>query len=256
MGLIAVPFPDCWGVDTDQRLTEEQYVKLWTYDLRMVSAACRRASPAAPVFPDFIGRYGPLYGNGVGNDLTAGELTVGAQTLQAAGRRGGIIMFQHVRAGAKVNGIDIGWIPTEQMGLEDAQTIVGYADAIGYSITYASDSDVGRVPHLIEDMENVKAGYYSLPMAQSWRDFVLAARRVQPAIYNGFNPGMSATQFGSLDVPICKDAGPRPPSPRAFVYGQYESVDIPGIGKFDIAHARPDATGATLVGIGWQAEAA
>lgn len=258
MSLVPVTLPTCWGVDTSIRLTEEQYIKLWTTDLRTYSAAARHASPNAAVFPDFIGRYGPLYGNGVGQDLTSGELVVATQTAQAAGRKGGVFMFQHVRAGEKdAAGTDIGWIPSDDLGLKDAQTIIGYADSIGYSVTYANNSAGGLVPHIGQDLENVRAGHSSLGMAQAWNAFLANALRVQPAVYNGFNPGMTPEQFASLGCPVCKDAGPRTPPPgRGFVYEQHEWIDIPGIGQFDVAQAQPDATGVCLVVIGWQPDPA
>lgn len=254
--LVPITFPECWFVDTNARLTEEQYVKLWTTDLKPYSAAVRAWAAqhgiGGPVFPDGIGRYGPLYANGVGEDLTSGELVVATQTCAAAGRKGGVVMFQHVRRGDKnAAGQDIGWIPSDDLGLKDAQTIVGYADSIGYSVTYAADFDGPQlVPHVIEDQENVQGAHSSLGMSQAWRDFVASAKRVQPAIYHGFNPGMSDAQFTSLGVPVAKDMGPRQSS-RGFVYEQVGWVTVPGLGQFDIAHVHADATGAALTGIGW-----
>lgn len=258
--LVPIALPECWFVDTNARLTEEQYKRLWMLDLRPWSAVvqlwCAKHQVTGPVFPDGIGRYGPLYGNGVGQDLTTGELVVAAQTAQAAGRKGGVVMFQHVRAGEKVqeNGkeVDIGWVPTEQMGLEDAQTIVGYADAIGYSVTYAASTVPGLVPHIMQDLENVRAGHSAQPMAQAWHDFVQGAQRVLPGTYNGFAPGLTAEQFAALGCVIAKDMGSRTPPPgRGFVYEQVGWVTIPGLGQFDIAHVHPDETGAQLVCMGW-----
>jgi hypothetical protein len=243
---------DCWGVDTAARLTEAQYQNLRTLDLRMVSAAARRWSPAAPVYPAFVGRYCPLAHNGVGEDLTAGELVVGAQAGFV------ILVFQHVRAGAKdVQGRDVGWTASQELGELDAEACVSYLDAIGYSVTYAANSAGGLVPHVIQDMENVRnPGPDAVAMSSRWRDLVDACLRLAPAVYNGFNPGLTAQQLADLGVIVCRDAGPRTPPPaRGFAYEQQEeNVEIPGVGTFDVAHAHPDETGASLVGIAWTAD--
>jgi hypothetical protein len=224
----AIQLGECWGVDTDGPLTPALLDALAQLD---VATVCPHAPPGTRVTAIF--RYVGL-GGPTATDITQAELHLILQHPH----KFRLVLVQHVEAGS--------WVADESVGLTHGQYAVHDAQEAGYQ----TDLDEDLVLSLIVDMESLRnPGPGALAYEQRWKEYV-AGEGFGPAIYEGFDAGLTGQQLVAEAVPLWSDAGPRVlPDGATFACKQYAQVKVGGR-FFDFDHLMVDDKGRSLVGLG------
>lgn len=210
----AIDLPDCYGIDT-------------AIAGILSDAALRRivatpiSTPVGPMPCKFIWGYVPLPGNSSKWDMTAER----ARAACDAGLY--VLLVQHCRSGT--------WPACEATGRSDGEHAAEYVSQF-----YPADA------HVAMDDEAVSTpGIPMLGHAFGWCDELRKA--ALPAIYEGFEPGLTPAQEYSIpNVDRYWGAyGPWDVATRSVCCRQGRQISYAGI-QADPDHAFPDKLGGTL----------
>jgi hypothetical protein len=215
----AVSLPDCWGFDTNTKLT-----------LKTASALASSAYHDNPL--TFAFRY-VFFGPPRLGDLSPLE----TDAILTAGLR--LLVVQHCRAP--------GWTASGQLGSSDGSWAARNARDAGYLAGC----------HLAMDLEGLSnSGHPVFDHAVEWCNAVRAGGYL-PLIYVGYDAGLNADELWNIPNVdrYWSDFGQREVSHRGFCAKQFSQTTIAGI-QVDPDHAMPDALGGTLTAMGALADVA
>ena len=187
---------DCYGVDTDARLTAQS--------ARQLRAATYKGHPI-----EFVVRYVSIGGES-GADLTAAEVAA----ILDAGLA--LLVVQHVRIP--------GWLPSTAMGSSDGSHAATNAAAIGYP----------KGCHLVVDLEGVLVGTPADVVIGYVNAWALAVRAAgyRAMLYVGYDTMLTPGQLYELPYveAYWSDFGERQVAVRGFCMKQLSgTVALPGV---------------------------
>lgn len=206
----AVELPDCWGFDTNTKLTA-------------TSAAALAASQYDGEMLEFCWRY-VFFGPARSGDLS----TLETDAILGAGLR--LLVVQHCR--------NPGWTASGQLGAADGAWAVRNA------------RDAGYMPgcHIALDLEGLKnSGHPVEDHVVEWCNAAHAGG-YPPVIYVGYDAGLNPDelwQIPNVDR-YWSDFGQRAVTNRGFCCKQHAQTRVTGI-DIDPDHAMPDALGGRLM---------
>jgi glycoside hydrolase-like protein len=225
---IAIELGDCWGFDTERKLSASDAKAL-------AAASITIDGEAHPIA--FGMRYVPLPGNSSAQDIDAREM----EGLNDEGLV--VVLVQHCRRGVEVRpGVWL-WEASAGQGALDGDTAARAARAAGHAPGASLGLDLEAVANI---------GQPVIDHCQAWAESA-SSFGFQPFLYVGFSCGLSPQQLYDLHGidRYMSDAGPRSVVTRQFCCKQYTTQTVAGI-QIDPDHCYPDLLGGVLVGTGAQ----
>ena len=216
----AIPLPDCWGVDTNAKLTAATAKALASNTMTVPGHA------PAPVA--FVWRY-VFFGSPRPGDIDKAERDI----ILAAGLA--LLLVQHVR--------NPGWVASGDTGEADGR--VAAANAI------KADYPAGVGLSLAMDLEGVRnSGQPVFEHCKRWGQAVRDGG-FSPVLYVGYAAGLTPAQLYQIPTidRYWSDYGPRAVDRRGFCCKQYAQQTSTAGFFIDPDHAFPDALGGALTAL-------
>lgn len=209
MATRCVPLPDCWGLDTNAKISES----------RAQALAASKLPGGQAV--QFVWRYvslGPPSPSDITSDERDGILGAGLW----------LMLVQHAHLP--------GWVASQAQGKRDGDFAQEHAHSVAYPLGCS----------LAFDLEGCRSvGPAVIDHCTEWA-LAVADAGFSPVLYVGYATGLTPTALGHLPFrAYWSDFGQRSVQPQGFACKQHAQSALAGI-PIDPDHASPDIVGNTL----------